>query len=142
MIILYLIRFIYEIDYNFQKAIKILNHIKSDLGFLIDYNRLSTVHDKSLREINFWFFFYDAKYLTQIRILILIANEMLYLTHYILEFHKGVIGGRKGKIYKKPKTEFFNFFNVLWELIFDDAIWKSLKFWAKWVVAAFCTTFP
>ena len=102
----------------------------------------SIVKSKSLGEINFWFFFYDAKYLIQIRILILIANEMLYLTHHMLEFHKGVIGGRKGKVYKNPKTQFFNFLNTLWELVFDDTIWKSVKFWAKWVVAAFCTTFP
>ena len=68
---------------------------------------------QNLSEMNFRFFFYDAKYLTQIRILILITNGMLYLTHHMLEFHQGVIGGRKVKVYKTLKTEFRYFFNGL-----------------------------
>ena len=32
-----------KIDYNLQKSIEIVNHIKSDSRFLIDCNRLSVV---------------------------------------------------------------------------------------------------
>ena len=32
-----------KIDYNLQKSIEIVNHIKSDSRFLVDCNRLSVV---------------------------------------------------------------------------------------------------
>ncbi len=71
------------------------------ISYIFDYSPR-----QKFKRNEFLIFFYDAKCLIQIRRLILIANEMLYLTHHMLEFHQGVIGGRQEKGYKTLKTEF------------------------------------
>ncbi len=48
----------------------------------------------------------------------------------------------ESEISGKPKPVFFRSLKSLRKLFFDKAILKSRKFWTKWGVAAFFTTFP
>ncbi len=61
-------------------------------------------------------------------------SNTLYIRISSMDYESEVSG--------KPKPVFFRSLKSLRKLFFDKAILKSRKFWTKWGVAAFFTTFP
>ncbi len=99
---------------------------------------MSIAANRSLEHLLFYELFHSKWFVKDIQIVIWIWNKELYLIHSIPGFHRWIMRARFLNNWKA----YFSGPWTLWKLFFYNTILKSAKFWTKWGVAAFFTTFP